>query len=484
MELICGACHGRLLVESPGSTVACPHCGTFLQTPANVPQAPGDTFFAGPDDGPASGPDPAEDTVRLNPWELPAAGSPGPAPAETFFESTTAAASTGAGAPGSRASGSSVDLDTVPASVPIIRVSETGSVVVTSAESNPAGEQSGNVSLTPVELESAATAHPAAPVAPLADAPATAEAIAGAPESANSANATGSGGDTPPPASRVAAAQDETRVQPASATSNASTSVSVLAGVSSLVAILVFSYASAVTLLCGYLIWTRPSTLDLPDLEPPKVSSKKVVRLQYLPPEKLVPPANVLKLGESRRFGSVLVTPIRVTRGPIEFQFYKPEAGETRDAEGPVLKLHLRFDNVSQNQEFVPLDEQLVFTKEPDRNDYGLFKANNFVCNVDDRTKLARHVFVFDMPSKDWLVKDQHLDRELRPGESVETFVPTTPEQIETLKGELLWRVHFRKGYNPKSFRGVTTLIEVQFRSSDIIDEETAQPKEPAAKEA
>src|SRR5690349_12191969 len=34
MELICGACHGRLLVETPGTTVACPHCGTHLQTPA------------------------------------------------------------------------------------------------------------------------------------------------------------------------------------------------------------------------------------------------------------------------------------------------------------------------------------------------------------------------------------------------------------------------------------------------------------------
>src|SRR5262245_6734236 len=86
MELICGACHGRLLVESPGSTVACPHCGTFLQTPAVPSPAAGEILFSGPDDGASGGPDPAEDTVRLDPWDLPAASSRESAPSETFPE--------------------------------------------------------------------------------------------------------------------------------------------------------------------------------------------------------------------------------------------------------------------------------------------------------------------------------------------------------------------------------------------------------------
>ena len=50
-----------------------------------------------------------------------------------------------------------------------------------------------------------------------------------------------------------------------------------------------------------------------------------------------------------------------------------------------MLKLHLRFENVSEDQEFVPLDGRLVFTKEADRKSYGSFKANNFVSNVSDR---------------------------------------------------------------------------------------------------
>jgi hypothetical protein len=476
MELICGACHGRLLVESPGSTVACPHCGTFLQTPAESPRT-GETFFTGADDEPAGGPDPAEDTVRLNPWELPSAPPPRSAPGETFLEPAAGEPSSAA-PPAFRPSGSSVDLDTIPiSSVPIIRVSETGSVVVTSAESTPAGEQSGNVSAAPLDA-GASAAVPAAADIPVMMPPAAGGPEVDAPAAANQVAVSEVAVSVVVLPDRKSTERDHT-VEIAQKNASAASANSVLTGIS----FLVFCYASAVTILCGYLIWTRPSTLDLPDLEPPRVSGKKVVRLQYLPPEKVVPPSNVLKLRESRRFGSVLVTPLRVTRGPVEFQFYKPEADETRDPEGPVLKLHLRFDNVSRDQEFIPLDQQLVFTKEPDRKAYGLFKANNFVCNVGDRTKLASHVFVFDMPSGDWLMKDQNLDRELRPGESVETFIPTTPEQIETLEGDLVWRVHFRKGYNPKSFRGVTTLIEVPFRSSDIIDEEPP-PKERPAKEA
>jgi hypothetical protein len=251
---------------------------------------------------------------------------------------------------------------------------------------------------------------------------------------------------------------------------------------------LVASYASAVTVLCVYLGWqvlTSPSTLDLPDL-PFKETEKKITTLKYLPPVKQIPTANVLRLGQSRRFGSLKVTPVRVTRGSVEFSFYDPKSEETRPPEGPVLKLHLRFENVSQDQEFVPLDRRLVFTKEPDGNEYGIFKANNFVCKVDDRSRLDLHVFVFDIsPDSEWIMKGQNLDRELKPGEVVETFVATTPEQIETLSGRLVWRVHFRKGYNPKSHRGVTTLVEVLFQSTEIVDEAPipAEKAEPATKD-
>jgi hypothetical protein len=187
----------------------------------------------------------------------------------------------------------------------------------------------------------------------------------------------------------------------------------------------------------------------------------------------------VLKLGESRQYGSLRITALRVTRGPLVFEYYEAEADQHREPEGPVLKLHLRFENVSRDQEFIPLDSKLVFTKKVEP--YGQLKANNFVCNVSDRKKPAKLVFVFDLtPNGNWLLKGENLDREFEPGQALETFIPTTPEQIDSLSGDLVWRVHFRKGYNPKSFRGVTTLIEVLFKTSDIVDEEEPATADPA----
>ncbi len=256
------------------------------------------------------------------------------------------------------------------------------------------------------------------------------------------------------------------------------------AGVSPTVFMLVVSYASAMTLACLYLVFllsSNPRTHDLPDLAPPKPKDKKkVYSLMYISPDQELPPANVLKLGESRQFGSLKVTPLRVTRGPVEFDYYEPEADQQREPEGPVLKLHLRFENVSREQEFVPLDSKLAFYKEIDKQVYGLFKTNNFVCNVADRKKPAKLVFMFDLtPNGNWLLKGENLDREIEPGQVIETFIPTTAEQIESLSGDLVWRVHFRKGYNRHSFRGVTTLIEVLFKTSDIVDDENPAPAEP-----
>jgi len=104
-----------------------------------------------------------------------------------------------------------------------------------------------------------------------------------------------------------------------------------------------------------------------------------VTSLIYLSPDQEIPRPTFLKLGESRQYGSLKVTPLRVTRGPLAFEYYEPEADQQREPEGPVLKLHLRFENVVAEQEFIPLDSKLVFTKELDKKAYGLFKVNNFV---------------------------------------------------------------------------------------------------------
>lgn len=497
MELICGACQGRLLVESPGSTVACPHCGAVLQTPPAEAPAAEPTFLAGPGDDPFAAPNPFEDTVRLDARGVTAAAAGEIAPPETF---TPPAAVDGAGdIPGLSAallapehSGSSADV------FPVIQVSDTGSVVVSSAAASAAtGDKpqaeaavveqalpAGPENALPQVVEGTVLAAPAFPAAI-----GTAAELIGLPDGA-AAGEIGVFAPVEPPAVRGRIAAEMEMAQPDVA---AAGERAVAAGVAPSLFWLVASYASAVTLVSvylGYLVLTNPGTLDLPDLAPRFENKKKgVTALHYLPAEKQLPAANILHLGESRQFGSVRVTPLSVTRGTVEFAYYDPQKKETREPEGPVLKLHLRFENVSHDQEFAPLDRNLVYTKERDRKAHGLFKANNFVFNAGERARRASHVLVFDhliSPDSPWLMKDQNLDRELQPGESVDTFIATTPEEIETLKGELVWRVHFRKGYNPQSLRGVTTLIEVVFRSSEIVDDETppAQGAEPASKDA
>jgi hypothetical protein len=485
MELICGACHGRLLAESPGTTVACPHCGTFLQTPVGRASEDPAPLFSETDDHDSPVPNPEEDTIRLEPWEVPGRDARA-APAPETYRDVPSSAESAVAAP------KPSPFELAPAeqgAPPFIEVSESGSVKVSSAEAAQAAQDDAEIAhkttVVAVEPRPIASESALAIDAVAASAvPSSVDVVALARDAAIE-----SAGE------RVFAPVDRSIEHGAafpgkrhgSADRPAESPVS--PGVSPLLFKFVVSYASAVTLLCVYLGWlvmTNPSTLDLPDM-PVNEYDKKVSMWKYLPPNKQVPAAHVLRLGQSRRFGSLSVTPLRVTRGPVEFSFYDPDSEETRAPEGPVLKLHLRFANVSKDQEFVPLDRRLVYTKEPDRREYGVFKANNFVCREGERSRLANHVFVFDMsPDSEWIMNGQNLDRELKPGESVETFVATTTEQIETLSGQLVWRVHFRKGYNRDSHRGVTTLIEVLFQSSEIVDEGSAPARKagPETKEA
>lgn len=227
--------------------------------------------------------------------------------------------------------------------------------------------------------------------------------------------------------------------------------------------IIVASYASAVTLGFIYL-WLKTmngSALDLPDR---KLDIRKGQVGISIYPDGPLPTSHRLKLGQSKQFGSLRVTPIKVTKGPLEFVHHQGDSKFTRPPSfSPVLKLWLRFENVSSDQTFPALDEDLVYTKFKDR-------TNNYLCLEKDRIPKGKKITVYDWPANsEWLMKGQELDTELHPGETWETYIPTNDERdIDSLQGPLAWRVHFRKGYNRTSFRGVTTIVEVEFDSKDI----------------
>jgi len=249
---------------------------------------------------------------------------------------------------------------------------------------------------------------------------------------------------------------------------------------------LTLTYAIVATVLIAMLLYAKylgdPHQLEsLPDLKPPIKNDE--IALQLVPENAELPAGHTLKLGEpGRRFGNVLVTPLRVTRGPIEFEHYTGDTTKTREPSQDVLKLHLKFENVSSDQTFEPLDQKLLLTRVGGKTQESQLRANNFLCRADQKRTDAERVLVYDMPpSWEWNLKGQNINLEkqtqkLEPGQSFETYVATNEQGIDSLKGELVWRLQLRKGYNPKSFRGVTTLIEVVF-NSDQIQAESPSPK-------
>lgn len=222
------------------------------------------------------------------------------------------------------------------------------------------------------------------------------------------------------------------------------------------------SYASAATLALLYLYFAmsgaRPHALEsLPDVPPLDVQHGEVMKLA--PADAELPAGHRLVLGEPRRFGNLLIEPLRVERGAIEFDHFSGRTAVRKPATSPVLMLWLRFTNVSEQQTIAPLDPELVFRRT--MLDVGP-RANQFVRRVADEAIDGPQVLLYDHPiSSEWDLRDQQLGVRLAPGESLETYLPSGEAGID-LSGPLVWRVHFRKGYSPQGF-GVTTLVDVEF---------------------
>jgi hypothetical protein len=240
-------------------------------------------------------------------------------------------------------------------------------------------------------------------------------------------------------------------------------------GVPGFLFVLLAGYACAVTIALIWLWWTRGRVHpleSLPDLVP-KTAAYVIEESTPLPPE------HTLRLGETRRFGNLEVTPLRVTRGPVMVVSVSDGDEESPNVESgmPVLKLWLRIRNVSDDQTIRPFGRELLRLPANSRND----RFNTFVCRADQKRRDGDRVLVYYLTreERELALQGQQADRELGPGETYETFIATSERGIEELNGDLVWRVHFRKGLNPASRRGVTTLIEVTFHS-DAIQEESA----------
>ncbi len=230
------------------------------------------------------------------------------------------------------------------------------------------------------------------------------------------------------------------------------------------------SYASAVTLAFLFLLMTlgRMKTHpleNLPDVVP-KIQNGEV-GLEVAPPDADVARGHVLALGEARRYGSLRVSPLRVTQAALKFEHVLGDPTAVRPPSEPVLKLWLKFENVSRNQTFSPLDSLLLFKRHyQDFSQAAL--TNQFLCRKEERTNRGNLHYLFEISThSEFRIAGQNLSTVLAPGASVEMFIPSE-ERIDQLTGDLVWRVQFRKGYHPRTRHGVTTLIDVPFHRRDV----------------
>ncbi|MBX3442320.1 MAG: hypothetical protein KF774_07920 [Planctomyces sp.] len=210
---------------------------------------------------------------------------------------------------------------------------------------------------------------------------------------------------------------------------------------------------------------------SLPDVPPLKPGEFRHYRTSAV-----LPAGHRLALGDSVRFGNIVVEPLRVTSGPIEFSHFR-DPQSVRPPSSPVLKLWVRLTNASKTQTIAPLDGDLLMSRRLSQD--GDLLTNNFVCRAEDQARGESLVFLFDRPAiSEWNLRDVALDRPLAPGESIETSIPSAEEGWDELDGQLVWRLHLRKGYS-RSGNGVTTLIEVAFSDNDVQSDDVEEESSP-----
>lgn len=512
-EMICGQCRGNLLVEHFGVVVACPHCGAHL----HIPEAPADSTPTAPTPPPPQVTQPTPEPLTPSepePVAVVETHSPAPISNERTFEPAPPTEEMSAFTSQESEPPPSVEISVM--SPVAISQSATESV----SEETPAPATSdGSFSLSAL-MSSSETAAPEPP-APTKSAAPTSE----IPEPIVAADLVhepvtdtvpptemaptglsglfGYGASSPPPeeadtsetpsvasaeASAIAPAATPLDMESsphekdssATATDSAVQSASTVTKpadkdhvtVSKSAFLMLLSYSSAITLGFLYLLYYGSANKNdyglesLPDVVPQK---KKTAGISVYKETAEMPAGHDLKVGDSQRFGNIEVTVLKVTRGEIQFRHFA-DANKTRLPSAPVLKLWLRFKNVSTDQEIAPLDDQLLFTRAgKDRFSY---RSNQFVMRAEQKSNRdAKRIIAFDhIIGSGWDLANLPLDKPLQPGESHDYYVPTCENDLDILTGELVWRVHIRKGYSSRG-NGVTTLFEVHFNSDIIRDE-------------
>lgn len=424
-EVTCGACGGRLRVAAPGQPVGCPHCGEALAVPADVAALAKRPALLPLGDEPEEGASifdesgvslPAVRSSPALPVAVAAAGDPNVEDAGSGDGPDTSIEHAASPSPQPAAGGLDFSAWGGPAAASDGPASDGSAVFVAAPPSRTEDDDQ--------------------PAAPVVTTPATAT-----PSPAK------------PPAARRAAEPDGRYVPRTLFTT----------------AVIYGSVATAVCLALLYLLATRRTSQleSLPDVVPRQDPRTGQIIRGTWPADAPLPPGHTLALGETGRFGDLLVTPLKVTREPLEFA-HRLGGSEKRPSPGEVLKLWLKFENAGdRGRSFAPLDADLLFFRQVRGGGRSYqVDANNFLASAGDRAN-DKLVFVYDhVATGDWDLAGEGLGQPLSPGESETTYVPSETDP-PPLSGPLVWRLQLRKGVASNGW-GVTTLVEIAFDAARI----------------
>lgn len=281
--------------------------------------------------------------------------------------------------------------------------------------------------------------------------------------------------------SDVVSSEDET-MQNNEATDRALSDQNQSTGISKRTFSIIAGYAVALTILFLVLLLTGRLSLSgqhplesLPDIEPLKTGDFKEFssEIDGKKVEVELPPQHDLNLGESRRFGDLVVTPVRVTREIVSAvnSLRKNSKPEPR-SEGPVLKLWFSVENVSESSSFAPWDLGLMCHRHPKFSNDPSTLANSWLkVETAEGGKSTRILNYMHNPESQYSLVDQNSGKVLKPGESTETYVACS-EDVQHVSASSVtsyrWRLQIRKGVNLNSGNGVTTLIDITFQPEDV----------------
>ena len=231
--------------------------------------------------------------------------------------------------------------------------------------------------------------------------------------------------------------------------------------------LLLAGYATAVTLALLYFLFMQKhhALESLPDLAP-----LKTTEYRHVPRDLELPPLHRLQLGDERKFGSVIVRPLKVTKDNVEFTHFENSDMTPLSPVGPTLKLWIEFEHTGDCPSFAPYDLRLM-TKRAERSDAPTESlTNSFLCSAKDlHTRNHMVLNYFHSADSEWNLKDQNADQALDAGQKLTSYVACDPDDFEKLLQDdsLIWRIQFRKGVSPNG-NGVTTLVDVEFNADDI----------------